>query len=52
MATQYKIDTSRPKPDRIFLFDVDGTLTAPRKEVSSAAPPCTATAAPTGPLHN
>lgn len=26
-------DASRPRPDRIFLFDVDGTLTAPRLQV-------------------
>jgi len=26
-------DPSRPRPDRIFLFDVDGTLTAPRLRV-------------------
>ena len=26
-------DSTRPRPDRIFLFDVDGTLTAPRLHV-------------------
>lgn len=27
---------SRTRPDRILLFDVDGTLTAPRLEIESA----------------
>ena len=27
-------DSSRPHPKRIFLFDVDGTLTVPRKHIT------------------
>ena len=27
-------DNSRPFPKRIFLFDVDGTLTVPRKHIT------------------
>ena len=27
-------DASRPHPKRIFLFDVDGTLTVPRKRIT------------------
>ena len=27
-------DASRPFPKRIFLFDVDGTLTVPRKRIT------------------
>ena len=27
-------DASRPFPNRIFLFDVDGTLTVPRKHIT------------------
>jgi len=30
----FSFDASRPRPDRILLFDVDGTLTAPRKKVT------------------
>lgn len=29
-AQNFEFDATRPKPERIFLFDVDGTLTAPR----------------------
>src|SRR6185312_12834937 len=29
-----QFDTSRPHPRRIFLFDVDGTLTAPRQVIT------------------
>jgi len=29
-----KFDSSRPHPHRIFLFDVDGTLTDPRKKIT------------------
>lgn len=29
-----KFDASRPHPKRIFLFDVDGTLTVPRKRIT------------------
>uniref|UniRef100_A0A7S2TUU0 Phosphomannomutase n=1 Tax=Lotharella oceanica TaxID=641309 RepID=A0A7S2TUU0_9EUKA len=37
MATEKKfaLSDSRPKKDRIFLFDVDGTLTIARKEIDS-----------------
>ena len=27
-------DSTRPHPKRIFLFDVDGTLTVPRKHIT------------------
>jgi len=33
IPTKQELD-SRPKPHRLFLFDVDGTLTAPRKKVT------------------
>jgi phosphomannomutase len=33
MSASASFDARRPRPDRIFLFDVDGTLTAPRLHV-------------------
>ncbi|GAB5360719.1 hypothetical protein AAMO2058_000651500 [Amorphochlora amoebiformis] len=33
MESKYNLSSSRPRKDRIFLFDVDGTLTVARKEI-------------------
>ena len=30
---KFSLSEARPRKDRIFLFDVDGTLTIPRKEI-------------------
>ena len=35
---EFKLSEDRPRKDRIFLFDVDGTLTIPRGEIDEETP--------------